>query len=187
MRYLLRSMAAAWLLASACTAPCLAQSEPGASGAGTVQPAQPSAGEIVIGEVARRILYDYYQRNAQAWIAANPDWNAPDPDGPGDGPGDGDGKNKHKNNGNGHKNGHGGKPLPPGIAKKGALPPGIAKQLARNRPLPTGLVYQELPPALVVQLPPLAPDYRYIIADDRVMLIRAATNVILDVLQVPGV
>jgi hypothetical protein len=32
----------------------------------------------------------------------------------------------------------------------------------------------------------LAPDYRYVIADDRVMLIRAATNVILDILQVPA-
>ena len=56
----------------------------------------------------------------------------------------------------------------------------------RNGRLPPGLEYRALPPDLSVQLPPLAPDYRYVIADDRVMLIRAATNVILDILQVPA-
>lgn len=45
---------------------------------------------------------------------------------------------------------------------------------------------RDLPPTVVVQLPSLAPDYRYVIADDRVIPIRAATNIILDVLQVPG-
>src|SRR4051812_20671617 len=47
--------------------PCLAQSEPGATGSGTAQAAEPSAGAVVIDEVARRILHDYYQRNAEAW------------------------------------------------------------------------------------------------------------------------
>jgi hypothetical protein len=135
--------------------PCLAQSEPGA----TVQ--GPSVADIVIGEAARRILHDYYGRNADAWVVANPD----------------QGGNKKKNK---HKN------LPPGIAKKGTLPPGIAKQLVRNGQLPPGLEYRPLPPDLIVQLPPLAPDYRYVIADDRVLLIRVATNVILDLLEVPA-
>jgi hypothetical protein len=48
------------------------------------------------------------------------------------------------------------------------------------------LEYRPLPPDLIVQLPPIAPAYRYVIADDRVMLIQAATNVIMDVLQVPA-
>ena len=52
--------------------------------------------------------------------------------------------------------------------------------------LPPGLEYRPLPPDLIVQLPPLAPDYRYVIADDRVLLIRVATNVILDLLEVPA-
>jgi hypothetical protein len=143
--------------------PCAAQSEPGAAGTSAGQPAGPSVGEIIIDEAARRVLHDYYARNANAWVVANPD----------QGGGNKKQKNKHKK-------------LPPGIAKKGSLPPGIAKQLVRNGQLPPGLEYRPLPPDLIVQLPPLAPDYRYVIADDRVMLIRAATNVILDILQVPA-
>jgi len=153
----------------AATTPCLAQSEPGATGAGQAQSAVPSAGQIVIDTVAQRILHDYYARNANAWLVANPDQGEPDQGKPGKNQ-----KNKHKN-------------LPPGIAKKGALPPGIAKQLVRNGHVPPGLEYHPLPPDLIVQLPPLAPDYRYVIADDRVMLIQAATNVILDILQVPSI
>lgn len=143
-------------------APCAAQSEPGAA-----QPAGPSVGEIVIDTAARRILQDYYARNANAWVVANPDQGDQD-----------QGGKKHQKNK--HKN------LPPGIAKKGTLPPGIAKQLVRNGHLPPGLEYHPLPPDLIVQLPPLVPAYRYVIADDRVMLIQAATNVILDILQVPA-
>jgi len=36
-------------------------------------------------------------------------------------------------------------------------------------------------------LPPLQPAYRYVIVDDRVMLIRAASNLILDVLEVAAI
>jgi hypothetical protein len=143
-------------------APCVAQSEPGA-----VQAAEPSIGAVVIDTVARRILHDYYQRNAEAWVVANPD----------EGGGNGK-KNKNKQK---HKD------IPPGIAKKGTLPPGIYKQLVRNGQIPPEVHYRALPPDLIVQLPPIAPDYRYVIADDRVMLIQAATNVIMDVLQVPGI
>jgi hypothetical protein len=135
-----------------------ADSEPGATG--TAQATQPSLGEIVIGEIERRILHDYYARNAQAWVVEHPE----------DAKGT---KHKHKT-------------LPPGIAKKDTLPPGIAKQLVRNGQLPPGLEYRDLPPDLIVQLPPLAPQYRYVIVDDRVLLIRAATNVILDLLKVPA-
>ena len=146
-------------LALAGIAPAAAQSEPGAA-----QPGGSSVGDVVIDTVAQRILHDYYARNAQAWVVAHPEQES--------------GNKKQK------KNKH--KDLPPGIAKKGKLPPGIAKQLVRNGQLPAGLEYHPLPPDLVVQLPPLAPDYRYVIADDRVMLITAATNIILDVLEVPG-
>jgi hypothetical protein len=145
-------------------APAAAQSEPGAA------PAGPSVGDIVIDTVARRILHDYYQRNVNAWVVANPDDEN-----------DGGGNNKKKNK---NKNKH--KDIPPGIAKKGTLPPGIYKQLVRNGQIPAGVEYHQLPPDLIVQLPPLAPAYRYVIADDRVMLIQAATNVIMDVLQVPA-
>jgi hypothetical protein len=161
MRFLLQISAGLLLAGLTNIAPCAAQSEPGASG--TAQPAGPSVGDIVIDAVAQRILRDYYARNAQAWVVANPDQDG----------GNKKQKKKHKK-------------LPPGIAKKGSLPPGIAKQLVRNGQLPPGLEYRNLPPDLIVQLPALAPGYRYVIADDRVMLITAATNIILDVLQVPA-
>jgi len=159
MRLFLLILLGALFSAPFADAPAVAQSEPGAA-------AQPSVGQIVIDTVARRIMTDYYQRNAQAYVIANPEA--------------GGGGNKHKN-----KNKQ--KGLPPGIAKKGSLPPGIAKQLVRNGHLPPGLEYHPLPPDLIVQLPPVAPAYRYVIANDRVMLIQAATNVIMDILQVPGI
>ena len=168
MRLLLPIAAGLLLAGLADLGPAAAQSEPGAA------PAGPSVGDIVIDTVARRILHDYYQRNANAWVVANPDYG--DEDGNG---GNGNKKNKNKN-----KPKH--KDIPPGIAKKGSLPPGIYKQLVRNGQIPPDVHYQPLPPDLIVQLPPLAPAYRYVIADDRVMLIQAATNVIMDVLQVPA-
>jgi len=131
---------------------------------------QPSAGAIVIDEVARRVLYNYYQQHLQAWEAEDQDQQGEQ------------GKSKGKGNGNKNKQ----KSLPPGLAKKGKLPPGIEKQLVRNGQLPPGLAYHQLPPDLIVQLPPVQPGYRYMILDDRVMLIRAATDIIMDILQVPA-
>jgi hypothetical protein len=148
-------------------APCVAQSEPGAA-----QPAGPSVADVVIDEAARHILRNYYGRNADAWVVAHPD----DED---DGGGNGNSK-KNKKNKNKHKD------IPPGIAKKGTLPPGIYKQLVRNGQIPADVDYHPLPPDLIVQLRPLAPAYRYVIVDDRVLLIQAATRAILDVLQVPA-
>ena len=83
-------------------------------------------------------------------------------------------------NGGNNKN----KQIPPGIAKKGGwLPPGIAKQLARGNYIPRDVVYYPLPYDLRTQLPYRA-GYEYYIADDKVMLVRAGTNLILDVLTV---
>jgi hypothetical protein len=152
-------------------APCMAQSEPGSGGAS--QAAGPSVGAVVIDTVARRILHDYYQRNAAAWVVVHPDDQDKD--------GNAGNNKKQKKNKQKHKD------IPPGIAKKGTLPPGIYKQLVRNGQIPPEVHYHALPPDLIVQLPPIASAYRYVIADDRVMLIQAATNVIMDVLQVPGI
>lgn len=123
--------------------------------------AEPSIGEIIIGEIERRIMRDYYQRHYEDWERQT-----------------GGKKNKKKGNGNG---------LPPGLAKRGELPPGLAKQLVRNGQLPPGLEKRDLPPDLLSRLPRLDPAYRYVIADDKVMLVRRATNVILDILTVAAV
>lgn len=117
----------------------------------------PSVGAIVISEVARRLITDYYQQRYDQWVAIDSGQHGK--------------KNKQKH-------------MPPGLAKKGGLPPGIQQKLARGGTLPPGLAYRNLPPDLLQQLPPLQAGYRYVIIDDRVMLIRAATNLIMDALQV---
>ncbi|WP_374655541.1 hypothetical protein [Dongia sp.] len=136
--------------------------EPGASPPAS---AEQSVGDIVIGAIERRILRDYYHRHLEDWEQEQ-----------------GGNKNKNKKKGNGN-----GKELPPGLAKRGELPPGLAKQLVRNGHLPPGLEGRDLPPDLLARLPQLDPAYRYVIADDKVMLVRRATNVILDILTVAAV
>jgi hypothetical protein len=137
--------------------------QPGQGGAPGTHPViiaeSPSVGDIFIGEIEKRIISDYYRRHLVAFEQSP------------------EGRDYKK-----HKNKH--KGLPPGIAKKGTLPPGIAKQLARNGQLPPGLEYHPLPPDLIVQLPPPQPGYRYTIVDDKVLLVQAASNLILDVLEV---
>jgi hypothetical protein len=137
---------------------------PGAQAPGTQpQAAQsPDVADIFIGELEKRIIGDYYQRHLVEWQQSP----------------DGRDYNKHKNKNNKHKG------LPPGLAKKGTLPPGLAKQLARNGHLPPGLDYHPLPQDLIVQLPPLQAGYRYTIVDNKVLLVQAASNLILDVLEV---
>lgn len=62
----------------------------------------------------------------------------------------------------------GGKGMPPGLAKQGKLPPGIAKKA--------------LPADLLRRLPAARPGTERVIVDNDVVLIAAATGVILDVL-----
>jgi len=121
--------------------------------------ADDSVGEIILTEIERRLIASYYQRHYEEWDA------------------------EYRGNGNKHKN----KELPPGIAKKGTLPPGIYKQLVRNGSLPPGLEAMPLPYDLSMQLPPRPGSQRLVIVDDKVLLVQAATNVILDILTVAAV
>jgi hypothetical protein len=63
---------------------------------------------------------------------------------------------------------------PPGLAKKnnGCLPPGQAKKMwAIGRPLPAGIYYEALPPALLGRLSPAPAGYQYVrVASDILML-----------------
>ena len=67
----------------------------------------------------------------------------------------------------------------PGSAKP--LPPGIAKKIARGGTLPPGIAKRYLPQNLLVQLPP-RPGYRWVVVDNDVVLIAAATELIVDIL-----
>ncbi len=89
-------------------------------------------------------------------------------------------KNKHKGKGNNRGNAKG---LPPGLAKRDTLPPGLAKQLERNGSLPPGLQKRALPSDLQAQLPPPKQGTERVIIGNDVVLINAATNVVLDIIR----
>jgi hypothetical protein len=128
------------------------------AGAPAVAQAQDTV-SIVLDTIERRIIGDYYESRYCQWY---------DEEG-----GENQGKAKGKKKG-----------LPPGLAKKGTLPPGLYNQLVANGELPPGLQREELPGDLLSQLPPRPAGYNYYIADDKVLLVEAATNLILDVLNV---
>jgi len=115
-------------------------------------------GDIVMTEIERRLIRNYYERNYSRYVEEG---------------GHGNGNNKNKT-------------IPPGIAKKGWLPPGIAKQIAAGQRVPNGVILYPLPYDLRTQLPYRA-GYNYYIADDKVLLVRSATNLILDVLTVAAI
>lgn len=71
------------------------------------------------------------------------------------------------------------KGVPPGLAKKGGVPPGFAKQ----GKLPPGIAKKALPADLLRRLPAARPGTERVIVDNDVVLIAAATGVILDVLS----
>jgi hypothetical protein len=61
------------------------------------------------------------------------------------------------------------------------LPPGIAKKVARGGTLPPGIAKRYLPNDLVMQLPP-RPGCQWVIVDNDIVLIAAATGLIVDIL-----
>lgn len=81
-----------------------------------------------------------------------------------------------------HDDYHGGKQ---GNKKHGgkSLPPGIAKNLQRGKPLPPGIAKQALPGGLINILPPVPRGFERVIIDGRMLLVEIATQVIHDVLE----
>ena len=77
---------------------------------------------------------------------------------------------------------------PPGLAKKhnGCEPPGHAKRWIVGRPLPREVIYYELPPPLVVRLPPPPPRYRYVRVDNDILLLALGTGVVIDAITNMG-
>lgn len=74
---------------------------------------------------------------------------------------------------------------PPGLAKKrnGCLPPGLARKWVLGRPLPAGVAYAPVPPALVVHLTPPPVGYRYVRVANDILMIAAGTNMVVDAIQ----
>ena len=127
---------------------------------GLVWAQEPSVGDIIIGELERRIVQDYFDRQLRDWETIN-------------------GTKPIKSRKQ--------KGLPPGLAKKGRLPPGLEKQLVRNGRLPPGLEYGYLPDDLQRQLRPAPVGYDYTLANNKVMLVQRATNLIMDMMEVAAI
>lgn len=75
---------------------------------------------------------------------------------------------------------------PPGLAKKnnGCIPPGQAKKWALGQPLPVGVPYYLLPPALLGRLTPAPSGYLYVQVDSDVLLMGAATRMIVSAMAI---
>ena len=74
---------------------------------------------------------------------------------------------------------------PPGLSKKnnGCLPPGQAKKWHVGQRLPGSVVYYELPPAVIVRLPPPSPGHRYVRVASDILLIAVGTSMVVDAIQ----
>jgi hypothetical protein len=121
-------------------------------------------GQILFDAAERAIIETYYGRTATVVVqedAGSKQW-----------------KREHKQ---GKDKGRG---LPPGLAKKGGnLPPGLQRQLQRNGKLPPGLAKRDLPNDLETRLPPVKDGCERVIAGPDVVLIHAATGIVLDILR----
>ncbi len=75
---------------------------------------------------------------------------------------------------------------PPGLAKKnnGCMPPGQAKKWAIGQPLPAGVAYYPLPPALLGRLTPAPSGYLYVQIGSDVLLMGAATRLIVSAVAI---
>lgn len=78
------------------------------------------------------------------------------------------------------------KNCPPGLAKKnnGCQPPGQVKKWRKGEPLPRDMVYTDLPRALIDELGRTPEGNRLVQIDSDVLLINAATGMVLDAFAV---
>lgn len=61
------------------------------------------------------------------------------------------------------------------------LPPGVAKNVARGKPLPPGIAKRGVPPELLAQGPKVGPDITFTIAGNVVVAMRS--GVVVDILR----
>lgn len=74
---------------------------------------------------------------------------------------------------------------PPGLAKKrnGCMPPGQARKWRVGSPLPRDVVYEDLPPRLVVQLGVPPAGHRYVRVAADILLIAVGTGMVIDAIN----
>ena len=74
---------------------------------------------------------------------------------------------------------------PPGLAKKhnGCMPPGHAKRWELGRPLPSNVIYYNVPQQLVMQIGPPPSGHRYVRVASDILMIAIGTGMVVDALQ----
>jgi Ni/Co efflux regulator RcnB len=82
---------------------------------------------------------------------------------------------------NEYRTGH----CPPGLAKKhdGCMPPGQAKKWVIGRPLPRDVVYYDLPPAVLINIGPPPPGYRFVRVASDILMIAIGTGMVMDAIN----
>jgi uncharacterized membrane protein len=71
---------------------------------------------------------------------------------------------------------------PPGLAKKnnGCMPPGQAKKYNVGQPLPSGVVFYPVAPGVLIHLPPVPVNHRYVRVAADILLIAVGTQMVVD-------
>lgn len=74
---------------------------------------------------------------------------------------------------------------PPGLAKKnnGCMPPGQAKKWKMGKPLPSDVIYYDLPTTLVAQIGKPPKGNKYVRVANDILLIAVGTGLIVDAIQ----
>lgn len=78
-----------------------------------------------------------------------------------------------------------GRRCPPGLAKKhnGCMPPGQAKKWQIGRPLPSNVIYYDVPQQLVMQIGSPPAGHRYVRVAGDILLLAIGTGMVLDAIQ----
>lgn len=74
---------------------------------------------------------------------------------------------------------------PPGLAKKnnGCMPPGQAKKWRMGHPLPSDVIYYDLPPRLIVDLGPPPAGHKFVRVASDILLIAVGTGMVVDAIN----
>ena len=79
------------------------------------------------------------------------------------------------------KSGH----CPPGLAKKnnGCLPPGQAKKWRRGQPIPSDVIYYDLPATILKELGHATEGYKFVRVAADILLIAIGTGIVVDAIE----
>jgi Ni/Co efflux regulator RcnB len=63
------------------------------------------------------------------------------------------------------------------------MPPGQAKKWVIGRPLPRDVVYYDLPPAVLINIGPPPPGYRFVRVASDILMIAIGTGMVMDAIN----